>query len=340
MKKKLFSMSAALLIGSGALCTGLVANNNNHSITNLVKGSYHDEKKYRELTKNELDLRLVKKSVGSKAVEGLSVSLKNGAITGDLGDFKIADKYTLNANKYYPVIEINPNGFKDNLKTNTSGSNVLLPSTLLTIGENAFRLNSSKTNKIKNITFLSDALQSIGAQAFRDQDLLILTNEVLPSSLKEIGAHAFENCKKLNSSIVFGSNMEKIGPFAFYNTTNTENFFFNWTRKYIEKNKGVISLGQGNQKVFGDGTSTDADNKRNINLYVLPGTKTHYSDVYNTNLEKVTNTETINLNIVEKDYFDHSSSVALIFGAVIGGVLLIGLSVIATLGMIKKKNKK
>ncbi|ASJ89410.1 MAG: putative surface protein bspA-like [Candidatus Malacoplasma girerdii] len=333
-------MSAALLIGSGALCTGLVANNNNHSITNLVKGSYHDEKKYRELTKNELDLRLVKKSVGSKAVEGLSVSLKNGAITGDLGDFKIADKYTLNANKYYPVIEINPNGFKDNLKTNTSGSNVLLPSTLLTIGENAFRLNSSKTNKIKNITFLSDALQSIGAQAFRDQDLLILTNEVLPSSLKEIGAHAFENCKKLNSSIVFGSNMEKIGPFAFYNTTNTENFFFNWTRKYIEKNKGVISLGQGNQKVFGDGTSTDADNKRNINLYVLPGTKTHYSDVYNTNLEKVTNTETINLNIVEKDYFDHSSSVALIFGAVIGGVLLIGLSVIATLGMIKKKNKK
>lgn len=339
MKKKLFSISASLLIGSGALCTGLVANNNNHSITNLVKGSYHDEKTYRVLTEDELDLKLANKLVGSKAVEGLSVSLKNSAITGALGDFQIADEYTFNANKY-PVIEINPNGFKDNLTTNASGSDVLLPSTLLTIGENAFRLNSSKTNKIKNITFSSDALQSIGAQAFRDQDLLTLTNEVLPSSLKEIEAHAFENCKKLNSNIVFESNMEKIGPFAFYNTTNTENFFFNWTRKYIEKNKDVISLGQGNQKVFGDGTSTDADDKRSINLYVLPGTKTHYSDVYNTNLEKVTNTETINLNIVEKDYFDHSSSVALIFGAVIGGVLLIGLSVIATLGMIKKKNKK
>lgn len=84
--------------------------------------------------------------------------------------------------------------------------NVILPSSLKSIGEQAFCESG-----IPSIV-IPDGVETLGASCFNGCSRLI--DVVLPSTLKELPERAFANCTRLEN-FTMGKNITAIGPYAF-----------------------------------------------------------------------------------------------------------------------------
>ena len=130
---------------------------------------------------------------------------------------------------------------------------IVIPSTVRTIGDNAFHGCSS----IETIS-IPDGVTTIGNKAF--MDCSSLKEITLPASVKEIGESAFENCKDLASFNAGETAITEIKARTFYNCTSLENFSFPSTITFIgnqafshcgipgfvvESNDQLVSIGFG-----------------------------------------------------------------------------------------------
>lgn len=130
---------------------------------------------------------------------------------------------------------------------------IVIPSTVRTIGDNAFYRCSS----IETIS-IPDGVTTIGNKAF--MDCSSLKEITLPASVKEIGESAFENCKDLASFNAGETAITEITARTFYNCTSLENFSFPSTITFIgnqafshcgipgfvvESNDQLVSIGFG-----------------------------------------------------------------------------------------------
>ncbi len=130
---------------------------------------------------------------------------------------------------------------------------IVIPSTVRTIGDNAFLGCSS----IETIS-IPDGVTTIGNKAF--MDCSSLKEITLPASVKEIGESAFENCKDLASFNAGETAITEIKARTFYNCTSLENFSFPSTITFIgnqafchcgipgfvvESNDQLVSIGFG-----------------------------------------------------------------------------------------------
>lgn len=93
--------------------------------------------------------------------------------------------------------------------------NILLPQSLIAIGQKAFRYNV-----FKNIE-LPDSVQYIGDEAFMDCDNWECERLSLPMDLRFMGTRAFRNCCKIKT-VVFNENIKVIHSMAFQNCTSLE----------------------------------------------------------------------------------------------------------------------
>lgn len=93
--------------------------------------------------------------------------------------------------------------------------NILLPQSLIAIGQKAFRFNV-----FKNIE-LPDSVQYIGDEAFMDCDNWECERLSLPMDLRFMGTRAFRNCCKIKA-VVFNENIKVIHSMAFQNCTSFE----------------------------------------------------------------------------------------------------------------------
>lgn len=93
--------------------------------------------------------------------------------------------------------------------------NILLPQSLIAIGQKAFRYNV-----FKNIE-LPDSVQYIGDEAFMDCDNWECERLSLPMDLRFMGTRAFRNCCKIKA-VVFNENIKVIHSMAFQNCTSLE----------------------------------------------------------------------------------------------------------------------
>lgn len=114
------------------------------------------------------------------------------------------------------VVKIEEPKYSSNYKDIVS---IVIPSTVRTIGDNAFLGCSS----IETIS-ISDGVTTIGNKAF--MDCSSLKEITLPASVKEIGESAFENCKALASFNAGETAITEIKARTFYNCTSLENFSF------------------------------------------------------------------------------------------------------------------
>lgn len=130
-----------------------------------------------------------------------------------------------------PVVIIGASAFSNNQTI----TNVVFPSTITLIDENAFYNCKALVGELK----LPSSLQTIGANAFNNctglyGNLVIPFNVTtiedsaflgcsningslsLPNKLVTIGNSAFNRCAKLSGNLVIPSNVESIGYSAFY----------------------------------------------------------------------------------------------------------------------------
>ena len=118
---------------------------------------------------------------------------------------------------------------------------IIIPDTLEIISENAFHNSSIKQiklgNSIKTIDVGSfqnssvinmefpDSLERIADYAFYECKMLSSIAGSF-SNLRSIGAHAFDKCLSLDTSIRFDSSFESIGDYAFYSLNNIKSVDF------------------------------------------------------------------------------------------------------------------
>ncbi len=107
----------------------------------------------------------------------------------------------------YKVIDIG--SMEGNIFDNNNVSNVILPNTLINIGENTFKNLKSLTN-----IDIPLSVMSIGKSAFEDSGL---TKVKLSDNMRVIEANAFANANV--KDVVFGKLLMKIEKYAFLNAT-------------------------------------------------------------------------------------------------------------------------
>lgn len=105
----------------------------------------------------------------------------------------------------------------DNAFCNTKIYSVIIPTTVITIGKNAF-------SNCKNLTTiqLPYGLTDIGAEAFKNCKTLVKLD--LPASLKRIEKKAFNNCMMLNS-LTLSNRIEIIGENVFGGCKSLNHFY-------------------------------------------------------------------------------------------------------------------
>ena len=124
---------------------------------------------------------------------------------------------------------------------------VVLPAHTKTLGEYVFA-----SAKIDSIT-LNEGLQSFGEYAFYSNTYI--TSITVPSSVKNIPAHAFDKCTSLET-VTLSEGIESIGDYAFYNMGT--NYFYTVTIPASVTNIGnyaFASSGLKNGVVFAENSS-------------------------------------------------------------------------------------
>lgn len=107
--------------------------------------------------------------------------------------------------KELPVVGLAADIF--NIMSNGTVRNVIVPDTVTTIGQGAFK----DCKNLESIV-LPKRLQEIYREAF--QNCVKLKSIVLPNTIKKIGISAFEGCSSL-SSVTLGTGLREIGIWAF-----------------------------------------------------------------------------------------------------------------------------
>lgn len=107
--------------------------------------------------------------------------------------------------KELPVVGLAADIF--NIMSNGTVRNVIVPDTVITIGQGAFK----DCKNLESIV-LPKRLQEIYREAF--QNCVKLKSIVLPNTIKKIGISAFEGCSSL-SSVTLGTGLREIGIWAF-----------------------------------------------------------------------------------------------------------------------------
>ncbi len=170
------------------------------------------------------------------------------------------------------IKEIEKNAFK-----NCRLQELMLPSTLRTIGDGAFSAN----NQLSKVSFpdnLEKKLESIGNDAFKGCSSLKQIE--LPQTLKTIGIEAFGGDVNLEE-ITLPAGIESINEYAFQNCSGLKNFVLPSTLTTIGANifdgcnnlSEVISLIKTKADIGGN-----AQSLANAILYVPQGTKDDYKD--------------------------------------------------------------
>ncbi|MGP1414274.1 MAG: leucine-rich repeat domain-containing protein [Bacillales bacterium] len=138
---------------------------------------------------------------------------------------------------------------KNSFKNCENLNRIILPSTLNSLGEEAF-YGCKKVNKIdlKNTALTSipnscfedcvenskltlpQNLVSIGESAFENNSKLTDLNMLLNSPVKKIGKKAFKNLDKI-TNLKFSSNLEEIGQEAFYGSKKVKKIDFSLNNK-------------------------------------------------------------------------------------------------------------
>ena len=156
---------------------------------------------------------------------GTGTASVTGFITPIVNDSAILLAFTLSGIVYIVTSIV------DNAFTGWTGSNISIPDSIISIGNNCFKdcTNLPKIDIVhsvlsignnafqgctglKNIT-LSVELTNIGANSF--DNCTALTSVVIPSSMTSISAELFKNCSSLTNITLFGT-LELIGDSAFY----------------------------------------------------------------------------------------------------------------------------
>lgn len=107
---------------------------------------------------------------------------------------------------------------------------ISLPKSIQEIGRGAFYCNKYYTSKLSSI-ILPDSLVSIGNSAFRN--CILLNTIAIPNKVKTLGEGAFYGCTTLKS-ISLSKELTDIGIYAFYNCEKLE---------YINLPNGIINIG-------------------------------------------------------------------------------------------------
>ena len=142
---------------------------------------------------------------------GLSFQEYNNGYSVSIGD--ATDSHIVIPSEYNgkPVIHINMGGFENN----TNLKSIVLPDSLISIGNNAFFRCSS----LESVTFGSN-LETIGRDAFAYCGLL--KDVTFPESLIDISYWAFNECTSLES-IVLPSKLTTLSYGVFYGCTSLKN---------------------------------------------------------------------------------------------------------------------
>ena len=116
----------------------------------------------------------------------------------------IIAKYAFNWNYY----QINGLLYKNKYLHRKEINNLLIPDSVIAIGDEAFMDNGCLTNLL-----ISKNLQYIGSKAF--SECRKLSNMVLPNTLRYIGAEAFNGCYNAFKKLVIPESVKCIGSHAF-----------------------------------------------------------------------------------------------------------------------------
>ncbi len=127
--------------------------------------------------------------------------------TANAADLVIPNSIML-SNEAFTVTAIETNAFKDNALFT---GKLILPETLLTIGDNAF---SGCSGFIGNVT-IPKGVTSIGESAFEGCTSFVAVS--LFNGLKTIGTRAFKNCTGLNGNLILPEGLTVIGEETFAN---------------------------------------------------------------------------------------------------------------------------
>ena len=106
----------------------------------------------------------------------------------------------------------------------TNVKTVTIPSSVKTIGDNAFRGNTKITSYSIETTSSGSGVKTIGAYAF--YGCTGLTTIDIPYTVTTLGAYAFANCSNV-TTINFYKYLVSVGDYAFNNTTKVANVYFN-----------------------------------------------------------------------------------------------------------------
>ena len=131
-------------------------------------------------------------------------------------------KYTTGSNNTVSVTGVDEANLPANVVIPSTVTNGVTTYTVTSIGDNAFYKNWDGGLQILSV-IIPNTITSIGNYAFKScQSLLSIT---IPNSVKTIGSSAFYGCYALSSvTIEKGSVLNKIGMYAFYNCTNLTSF--------------------------------------------------------------------------------------------------------------------
>ncbi len=147
---------------------------------------------------------------------GSTLTIPSTVTTGS-NTYRVVDVGSLNANSILGTLE------------NSNITNIILPTTLINIGDNAFKgLRALNTIQLPIVYDNSTSIMSISANAFNGAATISgVSNLRLNKNLREIKNSAFENCNIGN--IIFEENgVRKLGDRAFYLAGGTLNTTINF----------------------------------------------------------------------------------------------------------------
>ena len=239
-------------IGSSAFsgCTGLTSVTIGNGVTSIGSSAFSNcNRLYEVINNSDLSIALGSDDYGLVAKYAKVIVDKNGNKTYKDGEFSYIDtidgfKFGLENGKY---ILYSYNGTEDTITLPESingnpyeiyrfvgGKNIIIPDTITSIGDEAFKGNESLVsitigNGVTSIgedafascygltsVTIPDSVTSIGWSAF--EGCTGLTSVTIPDSVTSIGSRTFAECTGL-TSVTIGNSVTSIGFWAFHGCT-------------------------------------------------------------------------------------------------------------------------